>query len=109
MMRWIFLITWVGILFALLAGLWMMIRISFKLDEDRADRDVTRHLLKSAIRTAIEITPDIHTTKPDVMDHPPSSMGMDFGAGVLWEWIRRSLSERTGDERRSGHDRRLRA
>lgn len=103
-MRWLFLATWVGILLALLAGLWMMIRISVKLDQDHADRELTRHMLATAIRTAVQIAPEIRTSPHNPDNEPPSSsMGMDFGVGTIWQWLRSFY----GGDRRSGRERRL--
>lgn len=99
--RWIFLSTWVGIMLALLAGLWMMIRINLKLDQDRADRELTRHMLSTAIRTAAQIAPEIRPNH-DVKPADETSMGMDFGATAVWQWFRRVWDRRSGQERRLG-------
>lgn len=117
MLRWMFFSTWVGILVALLAGLWMMIRISVKLDRDAADREVMRHLLTSAMRTAIQMAPDIHTTSQtetstrttsETTQIPPGTMGLDFGASMIWSRFRSLVGVRSA-ERRSGQERRARA
>lgn len=110
LLRWMFFVTWVGILIALLADLWMTIRISIKLDQDRADRDVMKHLLTSAMRTAIQMAPEIHVTPPphEQIEKHPGTMGMDFGVLSLWDWFLAQMRTHVWD-RRSGQERRLRA
>jgi hypothetical protein len=49
MLRWIFLITWVGILIALVAGIWVVVRLSLKLDRDHADRQMLMAVLERGL------------------------------------------------------------
>lgn len=77
MLRWLFFITWVLILFALLGGLWSMIRMNLKLDRDHNERGLLKDLLE-------QITRDVKA-----QDKPPTSMGMDFGIVNFLERRRR--------------------
>ena len=43
--RWIFLMTQIGIMFALFAGALIMMKINKKLDRDHTDRDLLRSFL----------------------------------------------------------------
>lgn len=53
MLRWAFFVTWLGIFLALITGLWVMVRLSIKLDRDRADREVFQHLLRKIATRSI--------------------------------------------------------